>query len=636
MKINGVDHAIILVRITWLELLLNSIFKKPKNVAYFFDIYSKSHGFVLSFLSRFFGYRKISVAIERLGKLLGIRLRQIPHAHLIDDYHLIQINAQADTTKYLDDFYLKNTSINDTVLLLGVLDEKCLASLSLKEMGFRIWHILENIRVVALLGFSQIELTIDHREFPQQLLEKICQDHGVVIKYTRRFFKLPNSFIYGLFLFCFWWFNFFRCFLPKRKVRYGGRKFAIEFVDPSCNKGDATHPNYFIKNQEMADQCVAYVRPNRKKKFHSQEFVLPFNIPVIYLDKIPLYFSDIFSVLHNYMRLFVFMWKYNRSFYYFYKQIELLNFKLAFSALLRHSDIKLHVYNTLPNGRKCGMRNDSGLVTGLCRFFGVKSISYQTRTYYSHMFCYYFDVFDLYCYWGKAWKRALIFTQFIEKDAVIGSVFLNDELLKKVAKKTDLKDSNEKSIVLFTSDIDDVGDEIFPLSYTLDYTLKFLLATMKAVYGAQQTMKNMSNKIFLKTKDIYQGELILKLPFINEALKKYKLNIELISHERHDLKESISMADVVVSIGFTTPGLDALLAGKQSYYYTPYDFWYNDIFNSQSPMVFSHYENLLQEFITAKKLSDSFINELDCFRDGNASQRLWNICLSLLKEGKAK
>ena len=67
------------------------------------------------------------------------------------------------------------------------------------------------------------------------------------------------------------------------------------------------------------------------------------------------------------------------------------------------------------------------------------------------------------------------------------------------------------------------------------------------------------------------------------------------------------MADKVISIGFTTPGIDALSMNIPSIYFTPYTGIYNNIFDDPgSPLVANNRESLLRFLREEVEVNESF------------------------------
>jgi hypothetical protein len=79
---------------------------------------------------------------------------------------------------------------------------------------------------------------------------------------------------------------------------------------------------------------------------------------------------------------------------------------------------------------------------------------------------------------------------------------------------------------------------------------------------------------------------------LSELSQKYNVTLKIDDSKKFDVQSSISRADRIISIGFTTPGFDALCQGKQSIFFTPYKGVYNEIFNSRSPLVANTIEDL--------------------------------------------
>ena len=212
----------------------------------------------------------------------------------------------------------------------------------------------------------------------------------------------------------------------------------------------------------------------------------------------------------------------------------------------------------------------------ILKIFKCLSLSYQSRLQYRHKLYYYFEVFDRFYYWGSAWGKTYSYPQFIRDSVYLG--YLGENLDYEIFRTSE---APTNQITVFLSDI----DTEHPLHYTLNYTKKFLTHVFEAVSNFNKnSMKKLT--ILLKPKDPDHWKMLLDSGLLADALDDKYLNVIPRLDARHSITESLVTADKVISIGFTTPGIDALAMGIPSIYFTPYKRIYNDIFDDPgSPIV---------------------------------------------------
>ena len=158
------------------------------------------------------------------------------------------------------------------------------------------------------------------------------------------------------------------------------------------------------------------------------------------------------------------------------------------------------------------------------------------------------------------------------------------------------------------------------------------MASIKAVGEIHNENGDNKYRLFLKAKDPEHVPLILSDKEISSLLDYYDLELIPKVRVRHDIETVIEESDIFLSIGFTTPGLDALLLGKPSAYFTPYnDFNYNAIFNNNTLVL--HNVSEIKSFLKYGNVVDqNILDGLDPFRDGKASLRLASFVNELLRD----
>ena len=302
------------------------------------------------------------------------------------------------------------------------------------------------------------------------------------------------------------------------------------------------------------------------------------------------------------------------------ESIKNIRLFLEFSSFFRCYNVGLHVYNSLPNGRRVSIRLDSGLITGVCRQFNIGSVTYQSRVPYHIDYKIAYDVFDKYYVWGSCWKRYFEKRNFIKSFEIIGNVFLDDYRYCTAEVKNKL--------VIFLTDI----EEKVPQHHDFYYVESFLVELIYAVQQCQRGICENNKIIDIKIKNFQHKFWLLENARIRDALKHTQVALRFYDKFEYDLKQVLQEASRVISIGFTTPGLEALLLGIPSVYFSPYRSDYFDLFNGQSELVV-HNRSEIREFLERDvHVSDELQNDLDPFRDGLAGSRLVNFCFDLIND----
>ena len=293
---------------------------------------------------------------------------------------------------------------------------------------------------------------------------------------------------------------------------------------------------------------------------------------------------------------------------------------LALDALFARVRPRASVHAPFPNG-DVGIRVDSGLVTSAARRHGVRSVGYQTRCTPLRSYEELFECYDIWCAWGEAWIGEARRYGFLKDTKVIGDVNL-DEFVKAAAEAgaAPAKPDRALEIVVFSS----------KLANTDQYTPSYLLGTVEVALKAAGRVGRETGRqyrLWIKTKDRDE------IPFYedNQDLRRIATEegvpLACFRADRFELAGSMTLADAVVSIGFTTPGMDALLMGKPSFYYTVL----NDLHSAfvPSPMFVVRggddlYRCLRDNLRPAPEILDRF----DPYRDGRSAERLRRAALS--------
>jgi hypothetical protein len=600
----GLMNCIIFSRLS-LSGVLKERWKKGGGRHLFWDPYSTNHGLLVSILIILFGRVGAEITVRQLVKLLGVNLQPVPHGDAIPDYHQLQLRAEALTYQYIEQYYSDPEyqsvyQIESFYNRFGI-EKRSLDSMILKDNGYRLQTLVENIQVIKNLGYNSIVVISEKGSFPLPLSEILQRSEDV--KYIERNSRniLNGAIAYvvtalhGLQLLPRLW---------KRSLQHrdiSKIQVTVEFVDPKCANGKSTEPNYLSRHGFHASNMLAYVRREQVRRIGKRNtYSIQDNMTVLRLEDLKLCWKKIRSGWYMYLSAATMVATGSRSLLQLRKYIAEVDLMVDLDALFSVYHPKAHFYNTIPNGNAT-TRYDSGIVTGLCRRYAVSSMTYQSRVYYRHNIYYFFDVFDEFFMWGDAWVEAYRKSQFVEKFTVVGNIGLDSYSYDvaevstiNVLDNEGLGNVTQPILAVFTADI----DRDYPLHYTYDYTYRFMLVLLKAVGEFCDMDGHPIFSIHLKPKDPEHVSILLDSPEVQFMINKYHINLNMITNKRHDIESVIDTAERVVSIGFTTPGFDALGRGKPSVYFTPYKGIYNSIFDAADSFLVAHNIEELKSFLS--------------------------------------
>ncbi|MBI2986736.1 MAG: hypothetical protein HYY45_08210, partial [Deltaproteobacteria bacterium] len=289
------------------------------------------------------------------------------------------------------------------------------------------------------------------------------------------------------------------------------------------------------------------------------------------------------------------------------------------AALFTQFDIKVHLYNSYPQG-KVAWRHDSGLVTGACRRHGVHSLTYQTRAHFGWAVELCFDCYDTYCVWGEWWKTCYQERMFVKNFRFIGSVFVDEYEMSSSFVTGQLPSEAIKTVMLFPCDIHWEGE---PSYLTLDYAVQFLSAAIRAVSRLNRRVGFPYYRVVIKPKHVRHIDVFQQHPALCALLRDEGVEVTYLAKAISDVKEAIERADYVLALLPTTPGMDALLLGKPSAYFNTLR--QGDPVFDEHPIIVRD-EDEIEQFLKGRRAVDNgLLNRFDPYRDGRARERLWKV-----------
>jgi len=296
---------------------------------------------------------------------------------------------------------------------------------------------------------------------------------------------------------------------------------------------------------------------------------------------------------------------------------------MELSSMFKHCSAEAFFYPAFPNGRT-SIRHNSAIATSLCRDQGVVSVNYQTRATHSKNYEYCFDCYDLHFAWGDRWHKMLgQGTMFLDEIRTVGCIYLAGLLQAKAlnaCNTNEEKASKKITVCIFPSDINLDGRH----HYTLDYAVRFMkhCAKLAILYPDIQ--------FIVKSKEPLYTEIItsnLEFAYLYKSAGK---NLTFFDKPRHDYADLMASADIIIAVGFTTPGAEALLLGKRVIFYNELKHG-GQAFDGIPDLTATNYESLERLFNIstgdysgyAAGIADH-LDRLDPFRDMHAVTRIHN------------
>jgi hypothetical protein len=138
----------------------------------------------------------------------------------------------------------------------------------------------------------------------------------------------------------------------------------------------------------------------------------------------------------------------------------------------------------------------------------------------------------------------------------------------------------------------------------------------------------------VKTKDADDVDIIISDKEFFSMHTVSKDNFSFAKQARHDYAEILGSSDIVIAIGFTTPGIEGLLLGKRAIYYSELES-NGQTFKNLPYFIAHNYDELndlfaqaMGDYRTYSSTYSSALDELDPFRDGKALARIHGVLLN--------
>jgi hypothetical protein len=141
----------------------------------------------------------------------------------------------------------------------------------------------------------------------------------------------------------------------------------------------------------------------------------------------------------------------------------------------------------------------------------------------------------------------------------------------------------------------------------------------------------------IKSKEPKYTEIVMSDREFKELYLQAQNNFKFSDRVRHEYSDLLSSSDIVIAMGFTTPGAEGLLLSKRVIYYNELKYGgqaYNkipDLIARNNDELSTLFEKSLYDYNKyADVISDS-LNGLDPFRDAQALRRISKIIIEGVK-----
>ncbi len=579
-----------------------------------------------------------------LSLIFAIKIVRIQHGDSVSDYSDIRIGSYAEMVEISEQLipYIESDKWKET--LNQVLQEESATAALVKFYSRFHLHLYYFPLVLSYKQYCMPDdkmIAICPSSWPKVVFDIINNKLGY---YNIEFLKLPaiinlfdkiKNIVKILFTSTKYIFTSPIKLKKTKKVEY---KLITEYIDPLRFQKSTFDANFCVDDDLIQSKDVLFYLTDRQLKvlnthgYSKKQLIKQSkdnNYNLVALKDLPFTASFIKNHLKVLFRLLLKTFKYRNSitldmmpyiWYEYMMHVRLfLNFKV---------DKSLHIQ--IPNGRS-DWRWNSAIITGLSRQFNTISYGCQTRVLDTRQYEHCFECYDIWFSWGTAWNKLLGSGQkYIHRTIETGILFLDKELISFYKEKENEYFQKEKEkplkVILFSTDID-LEPTVFGGSfYTKGYTMDFLISCIKLAKNYPKV------QFVLKSKDPEHVDIIKKDERFMSIFRQLTTNnFEFLKLERCNYMDILMESDIAISIGFTSPGLEAKILGKPSIYYSQIKNA-GQVFKSIPYFVAESQNELNILFNKALKKTRKRLNhfeldvqELDPYQDGEARNRIIKI-----------
>ncbi|HTB80533.1 MAG TPA: hypothetical protein VK717_06570 [Opitutaceae bacterium] len=569
--------------------------------------------------------------VRGFSVLSGFVIEKIRHEEKVPDYPAINMRAMEAVVPATLGLEAEMRGSRWTILAGRLIGEEEAVALALQTIAHQwIWPQLLQIMVsAAVLPAGQNLYIVALMGWPKHWNGAL---QGAIPETEVRFFEWPRwySSLYGFFRAIYVTASAFalavilvlRQNLRKRTSGRQEARLLCEFIDPAHLNGTPQDIDYLVDGKKLCPndfllfvtrkQAKTITAYGRKRSVITNQ-VASKGYKLVWIDELPFLATDIRTLIGVWVRSFscVFAPLFPTADVF----QEAWQGFLRFSPLFNHAQAKACLYLKIPNGQ-ADWRRDTAVLTGLCRQAGIISAGCQTRVIYGPLYEFAFDCYDINFCWGSAWYYSLQpALKHVKKMIDVGCQVL-DLLIPALARLPSERSDSGRRVLIFTGDV--AGSH-----YTFDYNISFLDACL--ILASSYPGDTFS----VKVKDPGHADRFMSDDRLSHRLSQCP-HFKFIKRPRHDYVELLASADIVLAIGFTTPGTEALLLGKPAIYYSELRSG-GEAYRTNPLWVARTAEELKISYKTCRDLdvtSRNGLDELDAYRDGRTRERILTTLLA--------
>lgn len=383
---------------------------------------------------------------------------------------------------------------------------------------------------------------------------------------------------------------------------------AVELVDPRRMGGGSSDSDHWIDGHKLRRGDVLFYVLREQREFLRRRGVdvdgaiarlVAQGYRIVDIQRLPFSASSVGEILRVLSRLPVFSGGDCRL-----GAVALKGWRmyLAYVPFFDQHAPRNVAHTVCPNGM-ASLRLDSGVVTGLCRRYGCRSVGYQNRLIYD-TFEFDFDCYDLFLAWGlgwwDAWRPLLREVKCVRE---VGCSQLRE--LRGSAPDNGL-------VVIFTFELQ---GNLYPPSYTY----RLLRACLNLA------RRHPERRFVVKMKDPEDVDVLLRDSSFRRECEDVA-NFSFARLARHACSDLLRRADFVIAAAYTTPGSDALLAGKRIIFYSELAAGCSSL--KSIPVLAAETPAELETYFLKALAArcecerEAWLDRLDPYRDGSARERI--------------
>jgi hypothetical protein len=622
---------VICIPILSLTILFHLKYKKgSRNYTVFYELFPR----YIRAIMRLFSISESQMS-NYFRFLTGYEIKKLPHGDKLIGYNNIRMNVYIKIVDVCENFIPEIKNDPWFPSLQKLINNSASIATSIKFLAHYQMHLYllsaKLCQQANIKNSNENILLIGPAYWPNELYMIIKQDEdfiGIDFYQLPKFFKARNkvSSLYKLTIVLIT--AIFKQGITLKKIGKENFQVASELFDPEKLGGSPFDVDFFVDNKTVTySDSLFYViaKNNRLLKNNGygtkklKQLSDKKKIPIIKLKNYPYNSKTIYNLLLWYIKVIAKFFVLKGSIVWNLMPY-MLREHLNYLPLFLHFNLKHHIHFMTPNGR-APLSLNSGVITDLCRKNKVHSNGIQNRIIDARQYEFCFDCYDTNFAWGQAWIDVLGTTScFIDNQIITGIFNLTELEFKEAAIKSQSK-SKEFNVIIFPTDVN-INPSAFEGSfYPISYTIDFLLSCIHLAKSNPQI------NFYCKLKDESHLQLIKEnIDFINSNAHEYK-NFKFVQRSRTRYLDLLLNAHLAISIGFTSPGLDAILLNKKSIYYSQLknagiafkqipDF----VVESKNDLI-SNFSNQMNVNSTSDNTSVS-LDTLDPFRDGLAIKKI--------------